>query len=94
MQKNYLRFLEYYSTIFTRLQYTMFHKGLQALSSPAERRCFPYDSGKPAAISSILLSNNGDAFVVVVDNNSRYLLISYISMITTHHFIIQYLILK
>jgi hypothetical protein len=45
-----------------------------ALSSPVEQRCLANDAGKLAVVSSIFLSNSGEAFVtaavvVVVDNN-------------------------
>jgi hypothetical protein len=43
-----------------------------ALFSPAERRAFAYDAGKPAAVSSILLSNNDGEILAAVslDDNS------------------------
>jgi hypothetical protein len=48
---------------------------IAAFSSPVEQRCLANEAGKPAVISSIFLSNSGEAFVtvavaVVVDNNN------------------------
>jgi hypothetical protein len=58
-----------------------------ALPSPIERRCLVYDAGKPAVVSSIFLSNNGEAFAAVAwITTAGDVFSNYISMLTTLHY--------
>ena len=49
----------------------MYSMIVNALSSPVEQRCLANDEGKPAVVSSIFLSNIGEAAIVVMDCNNR-----------------------
>ena len=44
---------------------------VNALSSPVKERCLANDEGKPAVVSSIFLSNIGEAAIVAMDCNNR-----------------------